>query len=153
MNKVILVGFISQDPTPRVFEEKNTIMSRFSIAVNDSRLPSSTYFFNCVAWGATAEYINNNLKKGDFVSIDGRIANRSYTNKDGQKVNTTDITVDSIRNHGSRKARTTGEEMVSADAYLTKKVDVEDTFDTKQNNLKKETENNTQSVEWDDDLE
>ncbi|MGL4947947.1 MAG: single-stranded DNA-binding protein [Mycoplasma sp.] len=155
MNKVILVGFISQDPTPRVFEEKNTVMSRFSIAVNDIRLPSSSYFFNCVAWGTTAEYINSNLKKGDFVTIDGRLSNRSYTNKDGQKVNTMDITVDSIRNHGSRKPKPLNEELVSTNSYLTQKVNLDEiSSDTNtDNNVKNETSKPTQSIDWDDDLE
>ncbi|MGL4950345.1 MAG: single-stranded DNA-binding protein [Mycoplasma sp.] len=154
MNKVILVGFISQDPTPRIFEEKNTVMSRFSVAVNDIRLPSTSYFFNCVAWGTTAEYINSNLKKGDFVTIDGRLSNRSYTNKEGQKVNTMDITVDSIRNHGSRKPKTANDELASPNAYLTEKLTLDEgQAKTPESNNSKVESNPTQSINWDDDLE
>ena len=105
MNKVILLGFLSQDPIAREFPEKNSTNSNFSVAVTDSRNYNQSYFFNCVAWNQTADYVNSNLHKGDFVAIDGRLTNRSYINKAGQKVYVTEVIVETIRNLGSRKAK------------------------------------------------
>lgn len=107
MNKVILLGFLSQDPTAREYPEKNLTSSNFSVAVTDSRNYNQSYFFNCVAWNQTADYINSNLHKGDFVAVDGRLTNRSYINKAGQKVYVTEVVVENIRNLGSRKAKET----------------------------------------------
>lgn len=125
MNKVILIGFIGQDPQPREFPEKNTIMSKFSIAVSDQRNYNQTYFFNCVAWNQTAEYINHNLKKGDFILIDGRITNRQYTNSSGAKASAVEVVVDSVKNFGTRKPKTDEPQKVMIDDYVNKKTEVE----------------------------
>lgn len=153
MNKVILLGYLGQDPTPRTFEG-NKVMSRFSIAVSDLRNYAQSYFFNCVAWQQTAEYINNNLKKGDYVCIDGRITNRSYTNTAGQKAYAIEVVVDSIRNLGSKKARTE-EETVPIDNFLEKKVNIENAVhsDNLANKTHPEIVNDlkSDSVDWDDE--
>ncbi len=105
MNKVILLGFLAQDPVAREFPDKNLVNSTFSVAVTDSRNYNQSYFFNCVAWNQTADYVNSNLHKGDFVAVDGRLTNRSYINKAGAKVYVTEVVVENIRNYGSKKNR------------------------------------------------
>lgn len=107
MNKVILLGYLSSEPETKVFESKinndESILVRFSVGVNDIKNRDISYFINCVSWNQTAQYISDKLHKGDFVSIEGRLTNRSYVNNEGKKVYLTEIVVDSIRNYGSKK--------------------------------------------------
>ncbi len=108
MNKVLLLGYLSNEPETRVFESKNnseeTMLTKINIAVNDLRSRNVSYFINCVAWNQTAQYIAEKLHKGDFVAIDGRLTNRNYVNNEGKKVYITEVVIDSIRNYGSKKA-------------------------------------------------
>lgn len=113
MNKVILLGYLSKDPELREFPDKDVKVAKISIAVSDERNYSKSYFFNCSAFSKTAEYIMNNLKKGDFVSIDGNLTNNSFINSDGKKVTYTEIIIQSIRNLG-RRAKETENDSVSS---------------------------------------
>lgn len=154
MNKVILLGFISQDPTPRQFAEKNTVLSKFSIAVNDMRNYNQSYFLNCVAWNLTAEYINNNLKKGDYVCIDGRITNRSYTNAQGAKAYITEVVVDNIKNLGVRKSRTNENvEHVPTNDFSEKKSTVNENVSMKKDDNQSISNVELETIDWDDDIE
>ncbi len=153
MNKVILLGFLAQDPTPREYPEKNLVMSNFSVAVTDSRNYNQSYFFNCIAWNQTADYVNSNLHKGDFVAVDGRLTNRSYINKAGAKVYVTEIVVESIRNYGSRKAKDEAKasESVNVDDLIsqtkstpTKPLAISD------EDIESAIEQDNSNVDWDD---
>ena len=97
MNKVILVGRLTRDPEVRYGGANNTAVARFSLAV-DRRFKRDNEpnadFINCVAVGKSAEFIEKYFKKGVKVSICGHIQTGSYTNKDGQKVYTTDVFVE-----------------------------------------------------------
>lgn len=96
MNKFICMGRLTKDPEVRYGA---TAVARFTIAV-DRRFKRDgepdADFFNCVAFGKTAEFCEKYLKKGTKVVTDGRIEMGSYTNKDGQKVYTTTHMVDAI---------------------------------------------------------
>lgn len=99
MNKVILVGRFTRDPEIRYSTgESATATARFSLAVNRRfKNAEGNYdadFINCVAFGKTAEFIEKYFKKGMSIGITGRIQTGSYTNKDGQKVYTTDVIVE-----------------------------------------------------------
>lgn len=93
MNKVILMGRLTKDPDLR--GEGNSQVAKYSLAVdrrfkdNDGNYP--TDFINIVVFGKGAEFAEKYLKKGMKVVITGRIQTGSYTNKDGQKVYTTDV--------------------------------------------------------------
>lgn len=92
MNKVILMGRLTRDPDMR--GEGATPVARYSIAV-DRRFSrneeNNTDFINIVAFGKGAEFASKYFKKGTKVLVTGRIQTGSYTNKDGQKVYTTDV--------------------------------------------------------------
>ncbi len=107
MNKVILVGRLTRDPEVRYGGANNTAVARFSLAV-DRRLKRENEptadFINCVAVGKSAEFIEKYFKKGVKVSICGHIQTGSYTNKDGQKVYTTDVFVEEQEFAESRNA-------------------------------------------------
>lgn len=99
MNKVILIGRFTRDPEIRYSTgESATATARFSLAVNRRfKNAEGNYdadFISCVAFGKTAEFIEKYFKKGMPIGITGRIQTGSYTNKDGQKVYTTDVVVE-----------------------------------------------------------
>ena len=77
----------------------DTAVARFSLAV-DRRFKKdgeqAADFINCVAFGKTGEFIEKYGHKGTKFVVEGRILTGSYTNKDGQKVYTTDIVVEEI---------------------------------------------------------
>lgn len=95
MNKVILMGRLTRDPEVRYSQGENTTaIARYTLAV-DRRFnrgeENNTDFINIVAFGKSGEFAEKYLHKGTKVLVTGRIQTGSYTNKDGQKVYTTDI--------------------------------------------------------------
>lgn len=99
MNKVELVGRLTRDPEVRYTTgESANAIARFSVAVNRRfKNAEGNYdadFINCVAFGKSAEFIEKYFKKGMAIGLTGRIQTGSYTNKDGQRVYTTDVVVE-----------------------------------------------------------
>lgn len=99
MNKALLVGRLTRDPEMRYSQGENaTAVTRFTVAVDrpfkKEGAEQTADFISCVAFGKTAEFIGKYFTKGRRIAIDGRIQTGSYTNKDGQKVYTTDVVVD-----------------------------------------------------------
>ena len=98
MNKVILMGRLTRDPEVRYGSgENSTSVARYTIAV-DRRFKrdgeQSADFIGCVAFGRNAEFAEKYLRQGTKIVLTGRIQTGSYTNRDGQKVYTTDIVVE-----------------------------------------------------------
>lgn len=98
MNKVILMGRLVRDPEVRYSNGDNSMaIARYTLAV-DRRLKkdgeNNADFIGCVAFGKSAEFTEKYLKKGTKIIVTGRIQTGSYTNKDGQKVYTTDVVVE-----------------------------------------------------------
>ena len=99
MNKVIIIGRFTRDPEIKYSTGENaTATARFSLAVNRRfKNKEGNYdadFINCVAFGKTAEFIEKYFTKGMAIGITGHIQTGSYTNKEGQKVYTTDVVVE-----------------------------------------------------------
>lgn len=98
MNKVILMGRLTRDPEVRYSQGDNaTAIARFTLAV-DRRIKrdneASVDYINCVSFGRSAEFAEKYFHKGTKIVIVGRIQTGSYTNKDEQKVYTTDIVIE-----------------------------------------------------------
>ncbi|WMJ85621.1 single-stranded DNA-binding protein [Anaerocolumna sp. MB42-C2] len=98
MNKVILMGRLTRDPEVRYSQGENSLaIARYSLAV-DRRFKRpgepDADFINCVSFGKAAEFAEKYLKQGTKIAVTGRIQTGSYTNKDGQKVYTTDVVVE-----------------------------------------------------------
>lgn len=98
MNKVILVGRLTRDPDVRHTGEGNSMaVARYTLAV-DRRFKRegepTADFINCVAFGKSAEFVDKYLHKGTKMVVSGRLQTSSYTNKDGQKVYTTDVIIE-----------------------------------------------------------
>ena len=101
MNKVILMGRLTRDAEVRYSQgDSSTAVARFSLAV-DRRFKrdgddQTADFINCVAFGRTGEFMERFGRKGTKFLVEGRIQTGSYTNKDGQRVYTTDVVVEQV---------------------------------------------------------
>lgn len=98
MNKVILIGRLCADPEVRYSQNQNqTAVARYRLAV-DRRFKregdQTADFIPCVAFGKAAQFAEYYLHRGTKIIITGRIQTGSYTNKDGQKIYTTDVVVE-----------------------------------------------------------
>ena len=98
MNKVILMGRLTRDPEVRYSAGENALaIARYTLAV-DRRFrrdgEASADFINCVSFGRTAEFAEKYFRQGLKIAVTGRIQTGSYTNKDGQKVYTTDVIIE-----------------------------------------------------------
>jgi len=119
MNKVFLIGRLCADPDIRYSQGENaTAVARYRLAV-DRRFKkdgeSTADFIPCVAFGKAAEFAEKYLHKGTKIAVTGRIQTGSYTNKDGQKVYTTDIFVEEQEFAESKSSgNSNGNEMPSA---------------------------------------
>ena len=100
MNKVILMGRLTRDPDVRYTNSQNgdqMAIARYTLAVdrrgrrNGGDSQQSADFISCVAFGRQGEFAEKYLKQGTKIAVTGRIQTGSYTNKDGQKVYTTDV--------------------------------------------------------------
>lgn len=113
MNKVILIGRLTKDPEVRYSQgaDGQLAVARFSVAVdrrgrrNQGSDEQTADFINCVAFRQQAELLEKYFKKGNRIGIVGHIQTGSYTNKDGQKVYTTDVMVDEIEFVESKNAQ------------------------------------------------
>lgn len=106
MNKIILVGRLTKDP--KLSATQNSSYVRFNLAV-DRRFKKdgdevTADFPSCIAWGKMAEFINKYFHKGMKIGLVGRIQTGSYTNRDGQKVYTTDVVAEEVEFVESKNA-------------------------------------------------
>ena len=100
MNKVILMGRLTRDPEVRYSQaEQPMAIARYTLAV-DRRVAKNAEnqqqadFISMVAFGRQGEFVEKYLHKGMKIAIEGHIQTGSYTNKDNQKVYTTEVVVD-----------------------------------------------------------
>lgn len=108
MNKVILMGRLTRDPEVRYSQGENSLaIARFTLAV-DRRFKrqgeQDADFISCVSFGKTAEFAEKYLKQGTKIAVTGRIQTGSYTNKEGQKVYTTEVVVEETEFAESKSA-------------------------------------------------
>lgn len=109
MNRVILMGRLTRDPNISYAQsEDNMAIARFTLAVDrrgkKEEGQQTADFIGCVAFGRQAEFSEKYLRQGTKVAVTGRIQTGSYTNKDGQKVYTTDVVLDDIEFAESKNA-------------------------------------------------
>lgn len=115
MNKVILMGRLTRNPDVRYSQGENaTAVARYTLAV-DHRFKKegdaqTADFISCVTFGKAAEFAEKYLKQGTKIVITGRIQTGSYTNKEGNKVYTTDVVVEEHEFAESKAASAGGDE-------------------------------------------
>lgn len=141
MNKVILIGRLTRDPMINYTQgERPMAIARFTLAVDrrmrgtEQSQQQTADFIQCVAFDKRAEVIEKYVSQGKKVAIVGRIQTGSYTNREGQRVYTTDIIVEDIEFVESKAAdqsRTNGNTNyqtadVGADGFMSVPDGVED---------------------------
>ena len=101
MNRVILMGRLTRDPEVRYTQgERSMAVARYTLAVdrrgrrNQDGNEQTADFINIVAFDRAGEFAEKYFSQGMRVLVSGRIQTGSYTNKEGQRVYTTDIIVD-----------------------------------------------------------
>ena len=98
MNKAILMGRLTRDPEVRYSQgEKAMCVARYTLAVNRRfrrEGDAEVDFINCVAFGKAGEFAEKYFKQGTKIVIAGRIQTGSYTNREGQKIYTTEVIVE-----------------------------------------------------------
>ena len=98
MNKVILMGRLTKDPEVRYSQSSEPLaVARYTLAINrrfKRQGESDADFINCVAFGKAGEFAEKYFKKGQMVSIVGRLQVRSWDDKDGKKRWSTDVIVE-----------------------------------------------------------
>ena len=108
MNKVILMGRLTRDPEIRYSQgENSSAVARYTLAVErrfKRQGEQDADFIGCVSFGKTAEFIEKYLHQGTKVVVCGRIQTGSYTNKEGQRVYTTDVVAEEVEFAESKAA-------------------------------------------------
>ena len=102
MNVVVIVGRLTRDPEIRGEGEKK--VAKFTVAVDRFGKDKGADFIKCAVFGKKADFAETWLKKGTKIVLRGRIQTDSYTNKDGNKVNTTEVIADDMRFVESRNS-------------------------------------------------
>lgn len=105
MNSVQLVGRLVRDPEViYANNEKSTAIGKFTVACDrkvKKEEQQKADFISCVAFGKVAEFVERYFFKGSSIGLTGRIQTGSYE-KDGKKVYTTDVLVESVEFVGSK---------------------------------------------------
>jgi len=100
-NSVRLIGNLGEDPKVRKLDSGKTV-ANFSIATNEiyrdtkGEKQSETTCHRLFSWGKQAEIAEKYLKKGSEIALEGKLTNRSYDGKDGEKHYVTEVLVNSI---------------------------------------------------------
>lgn len=102
MNKAILMGRLTRDPDIRYGQQEGQAVARYTLAV-DRMKKGEADFIPCVAFGRQADFAEKYLKQGTKIVATGRIQTGSYTNRDGQKVYTTDVIIETQEFAESKK--------------------------------------------------
>ena len=107
-NKVQLIGNLGNNPEIRTTENGKKI-ARFSLATNETYRSAKgekiteTQWHNLIAWGKIADIAEQFLSKGSEVAIEGKLVNRNYTDKEGNKRYTTEVQVNEVLMLGEKK--------------------------------------------------
>ena len=107
-NSVRLVGNLGMDPEVKSFENDRKL-AKIAIATNETykndkgERITDTQWHNLVLWGAQAKLAEQILRKGDEIAIEGKLASRSYVDKDGIKRYVTEVVVNDFLKIGIKK--------------------------------------------------
>lgn len=108
-NRVTLIGNVGGDPEVKTFDSKARL-AKFSLATNETyqnskgEKVSETQWHNIVAWNSLAGLIEKHVNKGSFIVLEGKLVNRSYTDKEGDKRYITEVIASSLNFLGPKPA-------------------------------------------------
>ena len=120
VNKVILIGNITADPELKQTQSGTSVCS-FNIAINRySKEPDAKKvdFFTVVAWQAKAEFVSKYFQKGSGIVIVGRLENREWADKQGNKRISTEIIAEEISFAGGKESSSEAKNEPSAQPYM-----------------------------------
>lgn len=106
-NRVQLIGRVGNDPEVKTFDGGKKVVN-INIATNDfyknekGERVEQTEWHRVVAWGKTAEIIEQYVTKGKEIAVDGKLTHRSYDDKDGTKRFITEVVVSDVQLLGSK---------------------------------------------------
>ena len=125
MNKVILMGRLTRDPHISFTTGENPMaIARYTLAVDRRRKSDggeqTADFISCVAFDKAAEFAEKYLHQGTKIAVTGRIQTGSYTNREGQKVYTTDVVIEEQEFAESKNSSSSGrlEPGTDADGFM-----------------------------------
>ena len=103
------MGRLTRDPEVRYSQgERSMAIAKYTLAIDRRKTQQNSDpgadFINCVAFGKTAEFLERFGRKGTKFVLEGRIQTGSYTNKDGQRVYTTDVVAENVEFAESKNA-------------------------------------------------
>ena len=109
LNQSFIMGRLTRDVSITYAQSSDTTIGRFTIACERDSKPADgdqrqADFISCVAFGKTADFIAKYFRQGSMICVTGRIQTGSYTNREGQKVYTTDVIVEKAHFTGEKKA-------------------------------------------------
>lgn len=128
-SKVILMGNLTRDPETRTTNSGQSVTS-FSLAVgrswkgSDGQTQEQTSFINCVAWGRPGEVIAQYVKKGNPLLVSGRLDQRSYEDKDGNKRQAVEVVVEDFNFIGGGRGDDSSDYSAPSDNKSKKSEDV-----------------------------
>lgn len=104
LNKVMLIGNVGKDPEIRVSQQSGNKSVSFSLATsrryrdNNGEQKEQTDWHNIVGWGKIAEIVEQlGIRKGTSMYVEGRLANRSWTDQNGQKRYATEVALETFQ--------------------------------------------------------
>ena len=112
-NKVTIVGYLGRDPEIR-YTPQGTPVCNFSVATTERRkdrsgeLQDITTWFRVAVWGKQAEAANQYLAKGRQVYVEGRLRQDEYTDRDGNKRTTLEVSATDVQFLGTRSDESGG---------------------------------------------
>ena len=132
LNKVSLIGNVANDPETRSLESGQS-MARFRIATNyiwkdykTKTKKETVEFHNIVAWGRLADIIGQYIKKGSKLYIEGRLQNRTWENKNGERKYMTEVVADEMIMLGHRAKPDASDEALAKEEPAAEELAVED---------------------------
>ena len=101
MNKVIIAGYLGNDPETRYTQSTNKMVATLSVGTRESK--DKTEWHRCIAWDKQAEFISKYFKKGSYIGITGHLQTRKYEDKDGKTTYATEIIIESAEFGGNKE--------------------------------------------------
>ena len=128
-NKIIIAGRLARDPERRISSD-GKVFANFTIAVNRNFKADEADFFDCVAFGNTADYILNYVRKGYLVLVEGSLQINKWIDRDGMKHSKPEIIANVVRNFEKKKE--------NAEEYTEKEEKSTKTEEEKENEFEEE---------------
>lgn len=94
INVAVIAGHLTKDVELSKTQNGNSV-AKFTVAVNGYN--NTTDFINCVAWNKLADIVNMYCRKGDLVTVEGRISVRNYDNQQGQRIYITEVVASNVQ--------------------------------------------------------